>query len=57
MRTGSISSTAAERARLRQWLEHLAQEAIDWLDVLDAEEADREDDELGDDESEEALRA
>ncbi|WP_293377746.1 hypothetical protein [Phenylobacterium sp. SCN 70-31] len=36
-------------ARLRAWLEHVAQTAIDWLDDLDAADADREDDELGDD--------
>lgn len=34
-----------ERARLRAWLEHVAQQAIDWLDELDAAEADLEDDE------------
>lgn len=30
---------------LRQWLEYVAQEAIDWLDELDAAAAEREDDE------------
>jgi hypothetical protein len=42
-----LSST--ERQRLRAWLEHVAQTAIDWLDELDAPEADLEDDELDDD--------
>ena len=41
-----------EKARLRAWLEHVAQAAIDWLDELDALECDLEDDELGDDEAE-----
>lgn len=38
-------------AALRAWLEHVAQAAIDWLDDLDAAGAEREDDELGDDEA------
>jgi hypothetical protein len=38
-----------ERAKLRAWLEHVAQYAIDWLDELDADDVDLEDDELGDD--------
>ncbi|MGC1305235.1 MAG: hypothetical protein WA840_22935 [Caulobacteraceae bacterium] len=33
------------RKRLRAWLEHVAQLAIDWLDELDAAEVDLEDDE------------
>ncbi len=37
------------RRRLRSWLEHVAQLAIDWLDDLDAAEADLEDDEREDD--------
>jgi len=37
--------TAAERAQLRAWLEHVAQLAIDWMDALDAETEDLEDDE------------
>lgn len=28
--------------RLRAWLEHVAQTAIDWLDELDADAVDRE---------------
>lgn len=40
-----------EMARLRAWLEHVAQSAIDWLDELDALECDLEDDELGDDDT------
>lgn len=35
--------------RLRAWLEHVAQTAIDWLDQLDHAHEEREDDELGDD--------
>lgn len=35
----------AERARLRAWLEFVAQTAVDWLDELDALEAELEDDE------------
>jgi len=41
--------SAAEIARLRAWLESVAQMAIDWLDDLDADALDLEDDELGDD--------
>lgn len=37
------------RARLRAWLEDVASMAIDWLDELDAQDEDLEDDELGDD--------
>lgn len=40
--------TAAETARLRAWLEYVAETAIDMLDALDAETEDFEDDELGD---------
>jgi hypothetical protein len=40
-----------DRARLRQWLEYVAQTAIDWLDELDAPFEDLEDDELGDDDT------
>lgn len=36
--------TAREEARLRRWLEHVAQTAIDMLDDLDARVADREPD-------------
>jgi|GEM_PF-2574331 len=39
----------AKDARLRAWLESVAQMAIDWLDELDAASEDLEDDELGDD--------
>lgn len=39
------------RERLRTWLEYVAELAIDWLDALDQAEADREDDELGDDQA------
>lgn len=35
-------------ARLRAWLEYVAQTAIDMLDELDAAGDEREDDELGD---------
>lgn len=41
--------TVAEIARLRAWLEYVAQTAIDWLDDLDAAQADLEDDEREDD--------
>lgn len=34
-----------DRAQLRAWLEYVAQTAIDWLDELDAAEAELEDDE------------
>jgi hypothetical protein len=34
-----------KRARLRAWLEYVAETAIDWLDALDAETAELEDDE------------
>lgn len=34
-------------AGLRAWLEYVAQTAIDWLDELDAQTADLEDDEGG----------
>lgn len=34
-------------AGLRAWLEYVAQSAIDWLDALDAAEAEREDDDGG----------
>lgn len=44
-------------AQLRQWLEFVIETGIEMLDALDAEAADREDDELGDDDTEEALRA
>jgi len=37
---------------LRAWLEYLAQTAIDWLDALDADDADREPDDREDDERE-----
>lgn len=40
---------ASDTRALRAWLEHVAQTAIDWLDALDAEGADREDDEREDD--------
>ena len=43
----------AVRARQRQWLEYVVETAIEMLDQMDAEEADLEDDELGD----EALSA
>ncbi|HUO21695.1 MAG TPA: hypothetical protein VMU59_04200 [Caulobacteraceae bacterium] len=36
-------------AELRAWLEYVAQTAIDWLDALDAQDADLEDDEREDD--------
>lgn len=36
---------ASDRARLRLWLELVAQTAIDWLDDLDAPVEDIEDDE------------
>lgn len=32
------------RRQLRAWLEYIAQSAIDWLDDLDAADAEREDD-------------
>ena len=38
-----------DRKALRAWLEYVAATAIDWLDALDAESEDLEDDELGDD--------
>lgn len=41
----------SERARLRAWLEYVVETGIEMLDALDAEEAEREDDELGDDEA------
>lgn len=40
--------TPAQTARLRAWLEYVAQTAIDMLDDLDAPTEDLEDDELGD---------
>ena len=40
---------AWRRAQLRAWLEGVAAMAIDWLDELDAAEADLEDDEREDD--------
>ena len=40
----------ADRIKLRAWLEHVAQTAIDWLDELDAAETDMEDDETGNEE-------
>jgi hypothetical protein len=40
---------AADTARLRAWLEYVAEAAIDLLDELDAQGEDLEDDELGDD--------
>lgn len=50
--TGSCGTTLrggggvpSAEARLRAWLEHVAQLAIDWLDELDALSAEREDDE------------
>lgn len=44
MRTGGGMPTL-KRARLRAWLEYVAETAIDWLDALDAETAELEDDE------------
>lgn len=41
----SPSRAEPSRARLRAWLEYVASTAIDWLDQLDAETADLEDDE------------
>lgn len=35
----------SDRRALRRWLQYVAQTAIDWLDELDAAEADLEDDE------------
>lgn len=37
---------SAGNAELRAWLEYVASTAIDWLDQLDAEGEDREDDEI-----------
>jgi len=45
MTAGGGASGPGDRVRLRRWLEHVAQSAIDWLDELDAEGEDREDDE------------
>lgn len=36
---------------MRAWLAYVAETAIDWLDALDAQAEDLEDDELGDDAS------
>ncbi len=36
---------ATDQARLRAWLEHVAQTAIDWLDDLDRLAEELEDDE------------
>jgi hypothetical protein len=44
---------AAVRARQRAWLEYVIETSIELLDQMDAEDGDREDDELGD----EALSA
>lgn len=46
----SQRETVSPKGRgLRQWLEYVAQFAIDWLDDLDAGDADHEDDEREDD--------
>jgi len=41
--------TRREEALLRAWLEYIAEEAIGWLDDLDAAGTDLEDDERKDD--------
>jgi hypothetical protein len=38
------SRAEPSRASLRAWLEYVASTAIDWLDELDAQDADLEDD-------------
>lgn len=46
---GVVSPVKAQR--LRTWLEYVVETAIEMLDALDAGDADREDDELGDDDA------
>lgn len=50
-RPSTGSRSWSERSRLRAWLEYLVETGIEMLDALDAEEADLEDDELGDEEA------
>lgn len=47
----------ADQAQLRRWLEYVVETGIEMLDALDAAELELEDDELGNDDSVEALRA
>jgi hypothetical protein len=50
-------SAATNPARLRAWLEYVAQTAIDWLDELDAADTEFEDDEREADSIEEGAAA
>lgn len=51
------AAKAGDRAQLRRWLEYVVETGIEMLDALDAAELELEDDELGNDDSVEALRA
>lgn len=44
-----MSHRPRDETRLRAWLEHVAQTAIDWLDQLDAAAEDLEDDGIDED--------
>lgn len=55
MTARSPARGGGSEAQLRAWLAHVIETAIDWLDQLDADQADREDDELGDDQTREVA--